>query len=156
MYGKSVQNSHSSHLNPYELRIMGKTISHYTEKQPIVLQNVAFGLALGESANRVAFKCGVSRRQIQYLLEDEQFLDYIRYWQELYKNTLVDALTTDVRRSIRNALVQSVSKNEALVSHPNKVTFTEHTKPPASSEELNEMAQKAETRQKMTRGSPCR
>jgi len=156
MYGKSAQNLHRCHLNPYELRIMGKTIAHHTEKQPIVLQNAAFGLALGESASAVAFKCGISRRQMTYLLEDEQFVEQIRYWQELYTSTLADALSTDVRRSIRNALVQSVSKNEALVSHPNKVTFTEHTKPPETSEEMNEVAQKAETRQKMTRGSPCR
>lgn len=128
---------------------MKSPIVHHTEKQPIVLQNAAFGLALGESVTRVAEKTGLSRRTINYCLEDEQFVNQIRYFQDLYTQTLADFLSTDLRRSIKNALVKSVSKGEALGSHPNKVTLTSHTAAPKEAEELDKLAKQAETREKM-------
>lgn len=128
---------------------MRPPIVHHTEKQPIVLQNAAFGLALGESVTRVAEKTGLSRRTINYCLEDEQFVNSIRYWQDLYSQTLADFLSTDLRRSIKNALLKSVSKGEALGSHPNKVTLTTHTAAPNGAEELDKLAKQAETREKI-------
>jgi hypothetical protein len=93
---------------------MNSHIEYYTDREPIIYQNAAFGLALGESVTRVAEKTGLSRRTIQLKLREEAFVDNVRYWQDLYTQTLTDFLTTDLRKSIRNALVKSVSKGEAL------------------------------------------
>jgi hypothetical protein len=128
---------------------MNSHIEYHTDREPIIYQNAAFGLALGESVTRVAEKTGLSRRTIQHKLQEEAFVDNVRYWQDLYTQTLTDFLTTDLRRSIRNALVKSVSKGEALGSHPNRVAFTSHTAAPKEADELEGLAKKAEMRQKM-------
>jgi len=83
----------------------------------IKFQNAAFGLALGLSIEQVAKNIGVSRRTIDKKVNNPEFMREVHYWQDLYRQTLIDYLTTDVRRSIRQALVASVSKGEALATH---------------------------------------
>jgi len=115
----------------------------------IKFQNAAFGLALGLSIGQVAKNIGVSRRTIDYKVNDPEFMREVHFWQDLYRQTLVDLLTTDLRRSIKQALVASVSKGEALASHPNKAPLVKEHTPPETTDELDGLAKKAEMRQKM-------
>jgi len=124
-------------------------IEQHTDREPIHLQNVAFGLALGESVTRVAENTGLSRRTLQNKLQDEHFVNQVRYWQDLYAQTLTEFLTTDLRRSIKRGLFKSVSKGEGLANHTDKAPFMRHTAAPKEADELESLAKKAEMRQKM-------
>jgi hypothetical protein len=115
----------------------------------MALQSAAFGVALGESVTRVSKKTGLSRRTLVYKLHDEDFVDAIRYWQDLYTQTLTDFLTSDLRRSIKNTLFKSVSKGEALATHTNRVALTDHSALPEDADDLESLAGQAKIQHKM-------
>jgi len=115
----------------------------------ITYQNAAFGLALGLSIEQVAKNIGVSRRTLDYKVREPEFRREVHYWRDLYRQTLIDLLSNDLRRSIKQALVSSVSKGEALASHPNKAPVVEHRASPKDADEMEGLAKKAEMRQKI-------
>ena len=119
------------------------------ELPPITYQNAAFGLALGLSIEQTAKNIGVSRRTLDYKVREPEFRREVHYWRDLYRQTLIDLLSNDLRRSIKQALVASVSKGEGLASHAHKASAVRQRATPNSTDEAEELAQKAEVRQKM-------